>query len=182
MLRIDVATRTVEGKTELAGRNPFGSMNADGGALWLAAPGNFNVAGEPAAGIERFDPATSTTRLVASEIDLGASVVEVAVTGACGAAILADARKDINATSLAAFDAKTGAVLARAVLGPSETFDAGYRGLAWVEGGRALLVGDRKRAASGYPVHRLERDDACNLQMSPDTIFVGQKPVGVRAI
>ena len=38
MLRIDVATATVEAQIELAGRNPFG-MVLDGSILWLAEPG-----------------------------------------------------------------------------------------------------------------------------------------------
>jgi hypothetical protein len=182
MLEIDVATRAVIGTTPLAGRNPFGTIDLDGSALWLAEPGNFDVLDEAAAGIERFEATTRTTRLVVAEHDLGASVVEVAVSGGCGAAILADARKGINATSLAAFDAATGAVVARSVLGPSETFDSGLRGLAWVEDGRALLVGDRRRGGDGYPVHRLERDDACNLALAGDAIFVPQKPISVRAV
>jgi hypothetical protein len=180
MLAIDVATRTALGTTPLAGRNPFGTMNVDGGVFWLAEPGNFNQADETGAGIERFDPTTNTTRLVVVERDLGASVVEVAVSGPCGAAILADAQKGINATSLASFDANTGAIVARAVLGPSDTFDAGFRGLAWA--GKTLMVGDRKRAENGYAVHRLDRDDACALHLLPDAIFVAQKPISVRPL
>jgi hypothetical protein len=180
IVEIDLATRAVLGTTPLAGRNPFGTMNVDGDVFWLAEPGNFDVAGEPGAGVERFDPKSKATRLVVLEADLGGSVVEVAVSGRCGAAIVADARKGINATSLAAFDATTGAVVARTILGPSETFDAGLRGLAWT--GASLLVGDRARAADGYPVHRLDRDDACNLHVTRDEIFVAQKPISVRPL
>ena len=182
MLRIDVATRAVEAAITLAGRNPFNTIAQDGEALFLAMPGNFADAAEGAAGVERFDLATSTTRLLVREADLGASVAEVTVRGRCGVAILADATPTVNRTSLATFDAQTGAVLAKNVIGPSESFDKGIRGLAWANGGRTLLVGDRARQDKGYPIHAFEPDDACRLRALPDTIFVGQKPVSVRAV
>ena len=47
MLRIDVATATVEAQVELAGRNPF-AMTEDGAVVWIAEPGNFDDAGERA--------------------------------------------------------------------------------------------------------------------------------------
>ena len=182
MLIIDVATRTPERTVTLVGRNPFNTIAADGGGMFLAMPGNFDDAAEPDAGVERFDTAASTTRLLVRETDLGASVSEVAVHGRCGAAILADAVATVNATSLATFDAETGAVLAKDVIGKSETFDLGLRGLAWVNDGRVLLVGDRKRAGdAGYPVHAFAPDDACNLHALPDSIFLAQKPVSVRS-
>ena len=182
MLRIDVASHAVEAVVELAGRNPFNTIAEDDGALYLAMPGNFDAADEPMAGVERFDVATSTTRLLVHEADLGGSVAEVVVHGRCGVAILADATPTLNKTRLATFDAETGAVLARAVIGASESFDKGLRGLAWVSGGSVLLVGDRNRQEKGYPVHAFTRDDACNLHVTPDLIFVGQKPISVRAV
>jgi hypothetical protein len=109
-------------------------------------------------------------------------VAEVAVRGRCGAAILADATPTLNKTRLATFDAVTGAVLARDVIGPSESFDKGLRGLAWVSGGRVLLVGDRSRQGKGYPVHAFTRDDDCTLHATTDLVFVGQKPISVRAV
>ena len=80
MLRIDVATATVEATVVLAGRNPFGTMQNDGGILWLAEPGNFDDEAEPDAGVERFDTSTSTTALFARETGLGGSVAEVSVS------------------------------------------------------------------------------------------------------
>ncbi len=182
MLRIDVATRAVEAVVTLAGRNPFNTIVEDDGGLFLAMPGNFAEANEAEAGVERFDVATGTTRLLVREADLGASVAEVTVRGRCGVAILADATPTVNRTSLATFDVQTGAVLDKAVIGPSETFDKGLRGLAWTAGGRVLLVGDRARQPAGYPIHAFEKVDACTLHALPDTIFVGQKPVSVRSL
>jgi hypothetical protein len=182
MLRIDVGTRAVEATITLAGRNPFNTIVEDQGGLFLAMPGNFADAGEADAGVERFDVATSTTRLLVRETDLGASVAEVSVRDRCGVVILADATPTVNRTSLATFDAQTGAVLAKNVIGPSETFDKGLRGLAWASSGRVLLVGDRARQDAGYPIHAFERDDACILHALPDVIFVGQKPVSVRTV
>ncbi len=182
MLRIDVATRAVEAVVELAGRNPFNAMAEDGGALYLAMPGNFSDAREADAGVERFDLGTSTTRLLVRETDLGGSVAEVAVHGRCGAVIVADADPILNRTSLATFDAASGAVLAKNILGPSESFEKGLRGLAWVSDGAVLLVGDRNPQGDGlYAVHAFRRDDACALHALPDGIFVHQKPISVRA-
>ncbi len=181
MLRIDVATRAVEAVVELAGKNPFNTIVEDAGGLFLAMPGNFDAADEAAAGVERFDVATGTTRLLVHEADLGGSVAEVAVKNRCGAVVLADATPTLNRTSLATFDAQTGAVLAKNVIGPSESFDKGIRGLAWVQNGRVLLVGDRTPIDRGYAVHAFERDDACVLHALPDEIFVRQKPISVRA-
>jgi hypothetical protein len=108
--------------------------------------------------------------------------VSAATGGRCGAAIVADAQKGINRTTLAVFDAESGAVLSRGELGPSATFDTGSRGLAWVDGGRSLLVGDRARAANGYPVHRFEREEGCQLRRVDDAIVIGQKPIALREV
>jgi len=177
MLRIDVPSATVEGHVQLAGRNPFG-MFVDGGVLWLAEPGNFDDAGETDAGIERFDTATSTTALVARETDLGGSVAEVAVSSGCGAAIVADATHDVNATSLVTFDPATGSAIAPAPRSPLATPGFQLQGLLWSRG--ALLVGDRRRAGAGYPVHAFDAGVGCALRPRSDTVFLPLPPVGLR--
>ncbi|MEA2751850.1 MAG: hypothetical protein QOI41_5993 [Myxococcales bacterium] len=182
MLRIDVATRKVEDQIVLAGRNPFNPMAVDvgSGALFLAEPGNFNAADEPRAGIERFDTATSTTRLLVTEHDLGGSVAEIAVTDGCGVAIVAGPQ-DVNPTSLMTFDPVSGKVLSSPqapVLGPTPGYD--LQALAWR--GNSLYVGDRRAGASGYPIHVFERDPGtCNLHEVTNRSFVlPQKPVALR--
>jgi hypothetical protein len=176
MLRIDVATALVEGYVELAGRNPFGSIVAEGGVLWLADPGSWGNGSEADAGIERFDPATSTTSLVVSEADLGESVAEVAVSGACAVAIVADSTS-VNATSLVTVDLASGTVTTTAANSPLSTAGYDLEGLELV--GAEVLVGDRRRAASGYPVHVFEMDDSCNLSDS-GTLVLSQPPVAIR--
>ncbi len=181
MLRIDVATRKVEATIQLAGRNPFNTMAELGGALFLAEPGNFDNAGEKLAGIERFDTATSTTRLLVKEEDLGGSVAEVAVTDGCGVAIVGGPQKDVNPTSLVTFDPTSGKVLTSAqaaVLGPTPGYD--LQGLAWR--GSSLYVGDRRRGPRGYPVRVFEREPGtCILHDIPARGFnLPQRPVALR--
>src|ERR1019366_7390721 len=150
-------------------------MQSSEGILWLAEPGNFDDATEPDAGVERFDTSTSTTTLVAHEADLGGSVAEVSVSGGCGVAIVADA-SSVNATSLALFDpTHGGAVLAPASGSPLATAGFDLEGLAW--SGGALLVGDRRRASSGYPVHVF--DGACTPVERADTVFLPLPPIAV---
>jgi hypothetical protein len=183
MLRIDVATATVEAVVVLEGRNPFEmTQQPDAGLLWLAEPGNFDDAAEPLAGIERFETATSSTALIAHEADLGGSVTEVAIQGGCGAAIVADATL-VNATSLTTFDPVSGAVFASAAdsplasTGPDGGFD--LEGTEWLDG--ELLVGDRRRAADGYPLHPLRVSGTCALTLEADKIFLPLPPVEARA-
>ncbi len=180
MLRIDVASRTVEAVIELAGRNPFNPMAEHGGALFLAEPGNFDADDEPLAGIERFDTRTSTTRLLVTEKDLGGSVSEIAVTDGCGAAIVAGPAPNENPTSLVTFDPATGRVVttaASAVLGPTPGYD--LWGLAWRDD--ALYVGDRRREGPGYRVHVFEREPGtCMLHAAARSIALPQKPVALR--
>ena len=180
MLRIDVATRQVEATIELAGRNPFNPMAEHEGALFLAEPGNFNTADDPLAGIERFDSATSTTRLLVAEKDLGGSVAEIAVTEGCGAAIIAGPKQDVNPTSLVTFDPTTGRVLSTAsapVLGPTPGYD--LQGLAWRNG--SLYVGDRRAAAGGYQAHVFDREPGtCVLRATSRSIALPQRPVALR--
>ena len=198
VVRIDTASASVEAEIVLEGRNPFGVTEHDG-ALWLSEPGNFDALDEPLAGIERFDLAASTSRLVVREHDLGGSVAEVAITDGCGAAIVADATS-LNATSLVLFDPASGAVLTPASRPLFATPGFSLQGLAWLtdaRGERVLVVGDRgPRDPRGYAVHVFEpvADAAggsggsgssggrqCTLRMRPDALFIGQKPVAIHA-
>ena len=186
MLRIDVATATVEAQIELAGRNPFG-MVLDGSILWLAEPGEsldggFASTTDAFGGIERFDTSTSTTALVVHETDLGGSVTDMAISGSCAGAIVADATL-VNATSLVTFDPTTGAVIASAAHSPYATTgpSGGFylQGTAWLGGN--LYVGDRRRASNGYPLHGFRANAACDLTLQPDAVFLPLPPVEVRA-
>ena len=181
MLRIDVATRAIEATIELAGRNPFNPMSELDGALYVAEPGNFSDAQEERAGIERFDTATSTTRLLVAERDLGGSVAEVAVTAGCGAAIVGGPQKDVNPTSLVTFDPASGEVLtsaSAAVLGPTPGYD--LQALSWR--GNLLYVGDRRQGTSGFRLHAFEREPGtCILRELPGRgIDLPQRPVALR--
>jgi hypothetical protein len=180
MLRVDVATATVETHVVLAGRNPF-SLYRDGAVLWLAEPGNFDDAAEPDAGIERFDTSTSTTALLLHEADLGGSVAQVAVSGGCGLAVVADPTPNVNATSLVTWDAARGAVLLPAARAPLATPGFDLEGLDFT-GGAAAMVGDRRRAADGYPVHAFDAGASCALAQRPDAVFLPLPPVDVRSI
>jgi hypothetical protein len=179
MLRIDVATRSVEATIDLEGRNPFNPMSELHGSLFMAEPGNFDSNDDDLAGIERFDTATSTSRLLVRERDLGGSVAEIAVTEGCGAAIVAGPQKDVNPTSVVTFDPDTGRVFSTftaPVLGPTPGYD--FQGLAWR--GDSLYVGDRRRGGSGYTVHVLRRTDGCTLTDARRTIDLPQRPVALR--
>lgn len=178
MLRLDVATRTVEATIDLAGRDPFNAMAEQDGALFLAEPGSFDAIDEDLAGIERFDTKTSTTAMLVAEKDLGGSVAEVAVSagaGACGAAIVAGPEPNVNPTSLVTFDPKSGRIAQRGVLATP-----GYdlQGLAWR--GSSLFVGDRRGGADGFPVHVFDADESCMLRESSRTIDLSQRPVALR--
>jgi hypothetical protein len=176
MLRIDVASRTVEATIDLAGRNPFNPMSERDGALFLAEPGNFDDAGESLAGIERFDTKTSTTRLLVAETALGGSVSEVAVGERCGAAIVAGPQPNVNPTMLVTFDPDTGST-AGPMFGPTEGYD--LQGLAW--SGTTLYVGDRRKAGVGFRVHLFASDDRCVLAPLPRVIDLPERPVALRA-
>ncbi len=176
LLRIDVATRATERVSELAGRNPFGLMVEADGALYLAAPGSFNRTGEPDAGIVRYEPETGTSRLVVGESALGGSVVQIAIDGTCGAAIVADPTPDVNRTAVVLFDASTGAALqtyAAPLYGPTTGYD--LQGLAFTE--TTLFVGDRRRGDGGYPVHRFPRLAGCRVGSEGEPARMSQKPV-----
>ena len=175
MLRIDLASGATD-TLELVGRDPFGTMEVADGLFYLAMPGNFDAADEANAGVERFDPASFTSKLLASERDLGGSVTQVAISRKCGAAIVADPTPNVNRTSVVIFDALSGQVIAKNVFGPTEGFDLST--LAWR--GNLLLLGDVRRASRGFPIHVFDATDACALTLHPDAIFVSQKPVAVR--
>lgn len=180
IVRIDVATKSVEAEVMLAGRDPFGVINASSGSFFLAAPGSFDSANESDAGIERFDPTSFTSTYLLKESDLGASVTEVAVNGACGAAIVADSIVNVNSTSLVTFDADRGTALTTTSNSILSTGGFDLSGLAWR--GDTLFVGDRRAGAGGkYPIHVFDRSGACTLTERADSIFVTQKPVNVRS-
>lgn len=179
MLRIDTATRAVEAEIVLAGRNPFNTMAQLGTLLYLAEPNNTRVADEEFGGIERFDTTTSTSQLLVRERDLGASVMEVAVTAGCGVAIVAGPG-DVNPTALVTFEPDTGMffhTFTSPLLGPTPGFD--LAGLVWR--GDKLYVGDRRRGAGGYPIHELALTGRCELTMTGKAIDVPQGPVGLQA-
>ncbi len=179
MIRIDVDTLTVEDEVVLAARDPFNPMTEHAGAFFLAAPGNFDALSENKAGIERFDPLTFTSKLLVHEKDLGGSVTAIAITDGCGAAIVADATLDVNATGLVTFDPTTGTVVTPLSASPLRTDGFDILALAWK--GDVLLVGDKRRAASGYPIHAFQRKPGtCELTPLPDRVFVAQKPIVLR--
>lgn len=181
MLRIDVATRDVEAVIELEGRNPFNPMAEVDGALFLAEPGSFDSITDEHAGIERFDTTTSTSRLVVRERDLGASIVQLAVTKGCGAAIVAGPDPNRNPTSVVTFDPQSGEILASMaapLVGPTDGYD--LYGITWR--GDRLYVGDRRRdGKSGFPVHVFDRGQGCTLTPSDATLFLDQAPIALRA-
>ena len=131
---------------------------------------------------EGFSLEDQEQRLIEFAGRLGGSVVEVAVSGSCGAAIVADATL-VNATSLVTFDPVSGAPIAAASQSPLATVgaDGGFylQGSLWLNGD--LYIGDRRRATDGYPVHALSSTAACALEIQPDAIFLPQPPVAVRA-
>ncbi len=166
---VDATTLQVEGSIDLGARNPFGAAwPTSSGSLWFAAPGDFSVSGESEAGVVRFDPVTRTASIIVSEVTLGGSVAQVAISpdGACGVAIVADA-SSVNRTWLTTFDAKTGALGATA-LGPTPGYD--LRGLSFTS--TAVLVGDRGHSVgSGYPVHVMSRASGCGLRLDHDVLL-----------
>lgn len=179
ILRFDVATRAFEAKLELKARNPFSRFERDGDLLYLASAGDFHATNEPAAGIEVFDPKSFTSRLLVPETVLGGSVSQVAVRDGCGAAIVADATSK-NRTALVTFDATTGAATttyAAPQFGPTEGFE--LWALTW--SGSELYLGDRRRGASGFPIHRYERKGSagCAIASKGVPLVVPQKPVAL---
>ena len=183
MLEIDPVSRAVIASHPLVGRNPFGLAVAHEGALWLATAGSFERADEPEAGVARFDPETGQSRLVVQEASLGGSVVQVALRGSCGAAIVASATRDVNATSLVTFDAARGVVVQPASAAALSTPGFDLQGLTFV--GDALFVGDRRPSGGGggHPLHAFVMDASCTLSASAGPrVSVPQRPVALRAV
>ena len=160
---LDTTSLGLVKQIQLQGRNPLGLMVESAGKLWLAEPGNFDSVTEPDAGIEVVDTSSLTSTLLIAEPTLGASAIEVAVNGTCGAAILADATPNVNHTSLVSFSLD-GSNLATAIA-PTPGFD--LRGLAWLPDGR-LLVGDQQPKVGGFPVHVLTASASCALTAGVD--------------
>jgi hypothetical protein len=182
MLEVDPVRRAVVASHPLVGQNPFGPAVAHDGALWLAAAGSFDRADEPEAGVARFDPETGQSRLVVGEASLGGSVVQLALRGSCGAAIVASATRDVNSTSLVTFDVSRGAVVQPAGAAALSTPGYDLQGLTFV--GDALFVGDRRPSASGgHPLHAFVMDVSCTLLASAGPrVSVPQRPVSLRAV
>ena len=180
ILPIDVTTGVAETPIPLQGRNPFGLFVPYDGKLWMAEPGSFYVSNEPLAGIEVFDPQTSTSQLLVHEADLGGSIAQVAITAGCGAAIIADSSPK-NLTSLVTFDPVTGIPFTTAtnpVFGPTTDYD--LQGMLWV--GTSLAVGNRTTTADGkFAVHVFNLTGTCTLQERPDTVFLPMQPVAFGA-
>ncbi|MEI7893267.1 MAG: hypothetical protein WCI05_09250 [Myxococcales bacterium] len=175
VVRLDVATEKVDGELELEGRNPFGGLREFGGVFFLATPGNFDVSEESHAGIERMDPVALTSRVIASEQALGGSVAEVAVTDHCGAAIVADATPNVNATSLVTFDPDTGEVFVPASRSQLSTSGYDLRALEWRDG--VLLVGNWRESR----VHVFDRVGTCGLRLREASIPLAQRPIALRS-
>lgn len=170
---IDTQTRTVLQSITLAGRNPFGALTVSEGALWLAEPGNFDSAMDKDAGLERFDPASLTSKLVVPETSLGASAVEVAVSGNCAVAILADSSAK-NRTTAVAIDIAKRQVSA----GLLATADFFLRGLVLTQD--SLVVGDRTKTDLGYALHVFKRLGSCTFQKDHD-LWLPAPPIAFRA-
>jgi len=179
VVRVDAKTLQVDAQVKLSGQDPFGLAVPFGGGLFFAEPGRFDSIAETNAGVERLDPDTLKSAMVVRETDLGGSVSEVAVTDGCAAAIVADPTKDINATSLVTFDPNTGKVHTNATTSLLKSAGFDLEGLAFTQG--TLYVGDRRRAATGYPIHAFSVGAGCALSLLPDTLFSPQKPVAIRS-
>ncbi len=178
VVRVDPASLAIDGQVTLAGQDPFGLAVPFGNALFYAEPGRFDSLVEMNAGVERLDPATMTSTLIVHEKDLGGSVAQVAVSEGCAAAIVADSTK-VNATSLVTFDPITGNIHTTAATSPLKSAGYDLEGLAFTDA--TLYVGDRRRAASGYPIHAFTVGADCTLSARPDTLFSPQKPVAIRS-
>jgi hypothetical protein len=182
LLELDTATRTPVRAHTLLGKNPFGAMVEHEGALYLAEPGNFDVADEPEAGVERFDPELGASRMIVGERDLGGSVAELAFAGPCLVAIVADPTNDVNATSLVVVDTRgTPRVTAR---GDTTLRTSGYDLQGLHVRGDTLFVGDRRaRPDKAYDVHAFRVTGECTLAQSPSLprLTLPQKPVALRS-
>lgn len=176
MAIVDLATRAVVGAPQLPGRNPFGAMyETPDHALWIAAPGNFDQASEPDAGLVRFDTQTDTATLIVSEKALGGSAVEVVVDDAsrCAVAIVADASAK-NRTRVVVVRLATRSV--SELVGWTDGFD--LRSLALKD---RLVLGDRRASKQGYPLHTYRVGPDCAFVPDADSSVPGP-PVAVRTL
>ncbi len=183
VVKIDVATRTIDAALQLKGRNPFGLMVEFGGALYLAEPGDVDVADETDAGIERVDLVTFTSELLVRESDIGASVDQVSIASGCGTAIVMGPQSGYNPTSIISFDPASGAIITPLSKGFLYT-DAGFElaGMAWLDGG-VNLVGDRTAVpGKGYPVHAIAASSACALTEMALSMYAPQGPVALEPV
>jgi hypothetical protein len=176
----------------LAGRNPFGAINATpDGVLWLAAPGNFDQATETDAGIERFDTKSETTALAMTERQLGGSALEVAVdaTASCAAVIVADPTTK-NRTRAIVVTLATRAV--SELIGWTDGFDLRALSFGSTGSSKKLVVGDRRLTESrptdktpgvrGYPLHVFRPlQNGCTFVAEPD-VLLPTPPVAVRTM
>lgn len=171
---IDVTSAQIQKVVTLPGRNPFPPFVADGGALWLAAPGSFYAQDEADAGLVRFDPSALAATLEISERTLGGSLSEVRVDGACAVGIVADASM-LNKTKVVAVD--LGARSVTTLLTADGFF---HRGVDL--GKDRLVVGDRARASRGFAVHVIPRS-GCAFDVGHEKIVpTSLPPVGVAAM
>jgi hypothetical protein len=155
---LDTMSLAVVTTVTLVGQNPIGLMVEDSGKLWLADVGNIFDPPQPTQGVEVFDTATNKSTLLLSGTTLGGAVVEVAVNGTCGAAIIAN-DTTANNTWLVSFSVD-GSNLAT-TLQPTAGYD--LRGLFWTSTGQ-LLLGDETVLA----VHTFTPGPTCALAQGPD--------------
>jgi len=161
---LDTDTKKLVTTISLAGHNPV-QMVVAAGKIWLAEPGNFSDAAEVAAGVETIDPLRMDHDMVLSEATLGASVLQVAASVTCAAAIVADSTA-VNATSLVSF-APDGTHLSQPVLSTPGFL---LRGLMWTSDATPrLLVGDATNAGGTFYVHVFSADaQTCALTKVAD--------------
>ncbi len=166
---VDAKTHVVETSIALAGENPqaLSTQAEEAGAIYIAAAGSWDDAGEANAGIERFDTATFETKLIFDEKALGGSPTTVAVSQGCGAAIVADPTT-VNRTSLVVF-ALVGSTPPHTVLGPTTGFD--LHGVSWTKD--RLLVGD----GATRRVHTFSVGPSCTVMPAADLAQLPMAPV-----
>ena len=148
--------------------------------MYIAESGSFQVAGQPNAGIERFDVASSTSTMLIAKDVLGDSPVEVAVTSGCGVVIVADA-SPANLTSLLSFDPASGTVLRTKAAPILATPGYFLQGLAWI-GDSELLVGEGDPTMPlAAKIHVFDRTGACTLTERATTLPVPLKAIAIHA-
>jgi hypothetical protein len=174
MAIIDTDKRVLVSTVTLSGRNPFGHFAVDGGMLYLADPGNFDVANEPSAGLERFDPKTLTSVLLVPEASLlGSSLTEVSVSGNCAIAITADPTPNVNRTSAVVIDLELHRVAATLL----QTAGFDLRGVYLDQ--NSAFIGDRRKISTGFPIHIFPRMANCRFAGETTPAILSLPPVAV---